>query len=82
MPEWIVQIVLRNDIQCSNICLEQDCAAIYYEMDSNICYLGVLVDKCKQVESGIKVLTRNGKIPGIFINQGGGQSKMLSASYI
>merc|ERR1711874_249362 len=50
-----------NDIQCSNICLEQDCAAIYYEKDSNICYLGVLVNKCQPVEGGIKVLTRNGK---------------------
>ena len=60
-PERVSLIVFRNDIQCSNICLEQDCAATFYEEESNICYLGVLVDKCTQVEGGIKVLTRNGK---------------------
>ena len=74
-PEWGFQIVFRNDIQCSNICLEQDCAATYYEEESNICYLGILTDKCKQVESGIKVLTRNGKIPGISMNQAWGDSQ-------
>ena len=46
------------------MCLEQDCAAIYFEKDSNFCYLGVLVDKCQQVDGGIRVLTRPGKITG------------------
>ena len=61
---WILHIIFRNDIHCSNMCLEQDCAAIYFEKDSNFCYLGVLVDKCQQVDGGIRVLTRPGKITG------------------
>ena len=52
----------RSDIQCSNICLEQDCVALFYE--DNICYLGVLVDSCRTDMNGIKVLTRPGKKPG------------------
>ena len=46
------------------MCLEQDCAAVYFDKDNKECYIGVLVDKCKQVDGGIKVLTRRGIIPG------------------
>ena len=46
------------------MCLEQDCAAVYFDKESEMCYMGVLVDKCRQIDGGIKVLTRPGKTLG------------------